>query len=187
MLFPPETVYLKECQRRILPEKEFVLLKKERNIESENVFTLICLSAMTLGLYIPLWFIFRKNELNRMQSEEKISSEIIICALILAGCSLTVWGLSFTPFLGQSTLYRPLRNLMYLFDVSLFVIITIQSFKAKRILSNHFDQRFSKKQPFSDIYTLVFQIFYLQYKINRYNEFKSLENTFNKFREQIVD
>jgi hypothetical protein len=54
--------------------------------------------------------------------------------------------------------------------LSLVVEITLllQCFKVRRIFRSHFNEHLGGDIPFSGLATFFFQIFYLQYKINRF-------------------
>jgi len=54
-----------------------------------------------------------------------------------------------------------------LIDWVIKIVLIIEVFKVRKILDTHFNTYLGKNERFSVIFTLLFGIFYLQYKINR--------------------
>jgi len=53
-------------------------------------------------------------------------------------------------------------------DLVAGITLLVQSFKVRRIFNDHFNVYLKRNIPFSGVATFFFQIYYLQYKINRF-------------------
>ncbi|MDG5814246.1 hypothetical protein QA601_04095 [Chitinispirillales bacterium ANBcel5] len=138
-------------------------------LESSSIFTLISYSVLTLGLYIPVWFLLNKKALNNLQSEEKLRGEIFVHTLILASISLIIWFVFRILSLDPTPGIASLQNVTRILDIVVFLTITAQCFKVKRMLNDHFNTHKKFDFKFSDLATFFLQIFYLQHKINKFN------------------
>jgi hypothetical protein len=49
------------------------------------------------------------------------------------------------------------------------IVLLIQCFKVRRIFQQHFNDHLGRNISFSGVATFFFQIFYLQYKVNRFD------------------
>ncbi len=158
----------------------------EIHTDSASIIMLVSLTVMTFGLFIPFWFILKKGSLNSLQSGEKIGVSVSVFVLIISAIGLVIRLAPFFPSLSWIAGYQISQTLPKLFDAVAFLLITAQCFKVKRVLSDHFSTYDKWNKPFSNIATIAFQIFYLQYKINRFNEHELINKKLNEIRREVV-
>ena len=130
-------------------------MERNKMFPKINVFLMIILTLVTLAIYIPIWFLRRKSWLNHLSATEKLGSKAAIFVLVIFCISalfLTVGGLEVIDSL---------------INIVGGITILILAFKVRRILHKHFNVKHSLKVRFSGVFTFLFTIFYLQYKINR--------------------
>jgi hypothetical protein len=139
-------------------------------IQKTSVLLLLLLNTVTCGIYYPIWFLRKRNELNNLNSGEKLNSSVFIVAIVLFSTNLLLAIMTgFLEGIGESIQHRDLfvvaktldRFSRFLHLVAAIALL-MQCFRVRRILADHF-----KGISFSAVGTFFFQIFYLQYKINR--------------------
>jgi len=142
---------------------------KPLGLNRTPVIVAILLSAITLGVYIPYWFLSRRNGLNRLHADRKVPLTPIIILLVLYGLDAvaTVAGV-----LGIQIGASNISNGITLIGgaITLFLCFRIRS-----MLNQHLGgERVSGGAAFlfgseqvSGGATFFFTIYYLQYKINR--------------------
>jgi tetratricopeptide (TPR) repeat protein len=123
--------------------------------EKMSVPLLVLLVAVTLGFYYPIWFLKRRNALNRLRSTEKIGSGVFIFAIVTISIGCLI------PWLSD------VENIEKIFVLVAGIPLLIQCFKVRRILHEHFNPS-SEVETISAVATFFFQIYYLQYKINTF-------------------
>lgn len=136
-----------------------------------HLCTVVLLETVTLGIYTVVWFMRRREAMNRLNSEEKISEGVLIAMACVMTASL-MFGV-FAGFLGAFDfdtatvkLFEVLSNLSGIIS-GVSVIVT--SFNCRKILRDHCrDIRPDiKLEGFaSGFWTFLFGIMYLQHKIN---------------------
>jgi len=131
-------------------------------------------AAFTGGIYLPIWFLTRLAQFNGLQSEEKLGKGELVGSLV-ALVAAVLLGL----FAGLAAFFNPAilaegGSLATYADlianiVTLLAIIALvqQTFRAKRILLDHYRGYLQQDVAFSPLLTLLFLNIYLQYKINR--------------------
>lgn len=138
------------------------------NIENESpefkrtsVLLTIILSLVTMGIYMPYWFITRRKELNKTESSTKISFEFPLSVLVLYSFSALIYILSFIiPFsLGFWEVMDSLDNIITYYGIAVIIFL---SFYSIRILKDHYPS-----MKYSKLATFFFTIWYVQYKINK--------------------
>lgn len=144
-------------------------------LKKASLAFIIVITTMTSGIYLPIWFLNRRKGINKLHSKEKLGKSIyvvgLICFLLItvAGCySDVVTGMSLLQGGGSSNL--PLSYLDLVTSILSFVIFlpfVQQALKVKRILEDHYNGYLGKNIKFSNIFTLLLSVVYLQYKINR--------------------
>jgi len=147
------------------------------------VLLTILLTFITLGVYYPCWFLSRLDAINSLLSREKLGRGVFVFAVLLAGISILLnAGAGVLEGLGEGSRNPDLIGMvgsLVAFDrfISLTagVLLLIQSFKVKRIFQQHFNEHLNQNVAFSSLATFFFQIYYLQYKINRFDRASDLE------------
>lgn len=131
---------------------------------------MIVLTIVTGGIYIPYWF----QKTNEALSGKKISKNWLVVLWILSLIS----GLRFLSFI-LVVIFAPLNATLgfLFFQMSSLtmsipflrlitpILVIIFAFKLQKSLEPNF-KKVEGKETFSDLLTLFFTIFYLQYKIN---------------------
>lgn len=127
-----------------------------KKLPDMSVFLLIIISMVTYGIYMPFWFFNRRDALNNLKSDTKISDAVIIIAIVMAIISGALLVPSYRSWFAE--------RLDGMISLAQWVVFLVLSFQVRRMLMDHY------KIPISGIWTFLFSIFYLQYKINRLNE-----------------
>lgn len=138
------------------------------NCIKNSVIKLIILTFVTFTVYYPIWFLKVRTKINNLKSYKKIGSFIPIIVLILTAIYMILAFLEgFTEGFGPNIFH--IEYLSIISDYLGYVLIAgdiallIQCFKIRTILLDHYGDRIS----ISIMATFFFQIFYLQYKINK--------------------
>ena len=161
------------------PPKAAVADISAPGLKRRSLILMILFSLVTFGLYYPVWFLRRRNALNRLDSPRKLPQWPFVVAIgwfvfqVLVGVAVGVArGLS-----GSGVGLPREANLVFsIIRLAVGVLMLVQAFATKDILEDHFagpeDQI---ERPFltgtvqlSGVMTFIFQIFYLQYAINRH-------------------
>ncbi len=125
-----------------------------------SVLLMILLTLVTLGLYIPYWFLSRRRAFVQMAPE---ADSVNILTFAVAAGTAVAWVLGFLSGLlvGVSAPSTPLQQWTTMFDFGSRVLTIILSFQIKSILEGNHPERLSA------LGTFFLSLFYLQYKINR--------------------
>ena len=165
------------------PPKAALADYRPAGLKRRRVITMIVFSMVTFGSYYPIWFLRRRAALNRLDSPRKLRlwPFVIIMAWFVAqfilgiatGIAASITGGPATPrqVFGEGTVL-----LLNLFQLAVAILLVVQSFFTKDILEDHLagpgDQvpnpLLVDSVKLSGVMTFFFQIFYLQYVINRY-------------------
>ena len=153
-----------------MPQQESAVSVKHTSVAVVFLFTFL-----TNGIYLPVWFLTRRNQFNSLQSEEKLGKGVYLFAIVAfsaAVCLGLYSGLALfflsEPSLGESGSYLAYADLAAnLFTLIAIIPLVQQTFKAKRILLDHYNGHLRQNVTFSPVLTLLFLNLYLQYKINR--------------------
>lgn len=126
-----------------------------------SVLSQFILTLLTAGFYVPLWFMTSKRSLEEMHSEIELNFNIILMAVVYFGMRYLVFlALLTKKNLGISLVLEIIGNDPIGF---IFVfLLAIQALKIRQMLLGRFE-----KLTISWIFTLLFGVFYLQYKINK--------------------
>ena len=134
----------------------------------------ILLSIITSGIYWPIWFLTRRTAFNNLNSHEKLTKGPLIFSIIAIALS-NAWSiLMASPFVWETPIFD-VDVLFKVFELGLVVdllamaaaiILTMNALKVRRILIHHYNRHLGMDINFSWMLTFLFQIFYLQYKIN---------------------
>jgi hypothetical protein len=144
-------------------------------LKRRSVLLMIVLTLVTIGLYYPIWFLRRRPALNRLDSPRKLR--------LWPFAVFTAWFV-FQFMVGFAAALRPRGQvtggeaslLFNLLQLGINILMLVQSFFTKDILEDHLagpgddvpNPLFVDSVKLSGVMTFFFQIFYLQYVINRY-------------------
>ena len=143
-------------------------------LEKKNVLLMLLLVLITGGIYIPVWFLNRKDTFNELNSKWKLSGVFIIFLLALSIISVIPTVMLFYSLSTMDTdlmrMILTIDPLIVLINWAEVVILLVLAFKVRRILSDHF------KTNLLVSVTFFFTLFFLQYTINRFLENKGINS-----------
>lgn len=158
--------------------EESVKVGKTISIKGIPVILTIIYSIITLGIYYPCWFLTRREQINSLKSNRKIGKGVFIICLVLIAIALflaffsgLLEGIGMenanTDFIELASGVDFLSNIL---QFASFIIVIVQSLKLRKILIDHYRGNLQGEMSCWWILTFIFQIFYLQYNINRLQE-----------------
>ena len=126
----------------------------------QSVPLLFILALVTFAIYVPYWYLSRREELNRINTSDKLNSGPFIVVLVMyaIGALLTVFSIVLDL---DATTIAGLDSLDRVFNLIGGITLLVQSFKIKRMLEHY------TGMPHSGVATFFFQYLYLQHKINQ--------------------
>ena len=178
-LRPARAVFTMESQESAHPPKLPVFwaekTKDVPELAKTPILLTIFLTIITFGLYFPCWFLWQRKALNSLQGRTKLNKTLLIVGLVVeiinliaaivsgvfAGLAVEFPGYAFQQWsdrIGSHTDW---------IDIVTFIFYTAMVFMVRRILKEHYNEHLGQQIPFSGPATFFFQIYYLQYKINR--------------------
>ena len=144
--------------------------------QRRSILLMLLLSVVTAGLYGPIWFLRRRDWLNSLNSKAKLSKGpawiviVLWIGVLVVGVALTdaVTGVTQESWVLDALLY------------SGAIILSLQGFRVRHIVDDHLKEaqapmagapmleaeRHAEKS-LSNLGTFFFNIFYLQYVINK--------------------
>ena len=130
-------------------------------LKKQPVLLTLLLSLFSLGIYMPVWFLRRREGFNRLGSSQQLKSAPLLAVLAIS-CGEALLDLLELTGLHSTTLNALLVNQLLLQVVSLLAmgVLTIESFKLRRILQEAYGVHLDP------LLLLLFSIFYLQHWIN---------------------
>jgi len=156
------------------PPKAAVADLSSTGLWRRSVLLMIVFAILTFGLYYPIWFLRRRSALNRLDSPRKLHwwpFAVVIAWFVLQFGIGVAAGVDppGQPFSEGTVL------LLNLVQLAIGILMLVQSFVTKDILEDHLagpDDRVPspllvEAVKLSGVMTFFFQIFYLQYVINR--------------------
>jgi hypothetical protein len=158
------------------PPKTAVADLSSIGLKRRSVIVMIALSLVTFGFYYQIWFFRRRTALNQLDSPRKLALWPFIVATVwfafqfIVGVARGLAGPGQLIGEGTALLFTVVR-------LAIGILMLVQCFFTKDILEDHFagpgDQvaassLFADTVRLSGVLTFFFQIFYLQYAINRY-------------------
>ena len=144
-------------------------------LKRRRVIVMIAFTIVTFGLYISIWFFRRRGALNRLNSPRKLQlwPLIIFCTVTVVDVVVNIASGSAPP---AEIIGAGAASLLGLARLAAGIVMLVQCFFTKDILEDHLagpeddvsDSLFVERVKLSGLMTFFFQIFYLQYIINRY-------------------
>lgn len=133
---------------------------EDKVFKKVNIFLVIFLSIITVGIYIGYWFLNRKKDIKQLREQNYIPFKwwyvftiflsVSLLYQIFGGVVLTELGLSFFD------------SLDVIFSFFFLAILYYSVFRLRDLLEDEFDE-----ENFNFILLVLFHIWYMQYKINR--------------------
>ena len=144
------------------------------DLKRRSVLLMIVLTIITFGLYYPIWFLRRRAALNGMDSPRKLRVWPFLIFIAFFVLQFTV-GVASGPGPVEQTIGTGGSLLLSLAQLAVGILMLVQCFFAKDILEDHLagpednvpNPLLVEKVKLSGLMTFFFQIFYLQYVINR--------------------
>lgn len=144
-------------------------------IKKTPVILTIIFTILTAGIYYPCWFLSRRNAINSLQTTEKLGHGVFVSVIVMQSVSLLMALVSggfegASEGLGASDLMLTAKVIdlfSSLIDIVAGITILVQCFKLRRILREHFNHHLGHSIQWSGVLLFFFQIYYLQYKVNR--------------------
>jgi hypothetical protein len=144
-------------------------------LKRTSVLLLILLTFVTVVIYYPVWFLRRRSALNGLRSRDKLKRGVFVVAIVLFSVGLLLmlmaWALEgFGEGLGRGELLavsKGLEGFAQFLNLVAGIALLIQSFKVRRMLTEHVATHTGQPVSISGLGTFFFQILYLQYKINQ--------------------
>ena len=139
-------------------------------LKRRSVIVMVLFFVITLGLYYPIWFLRRRAALNGLDSPRKLQLWPFVLVLAVFVFQIMLAIASGPEPVGQRSLLFSLMRL------AVGLLIVVQCFIIKDILEDHLapssdiipGSGLSDRVSLSGLMTFFFQIFYLQYVINRH-------------------
>jgi hypothetical protein len=137
-------------------------------LKKTSVIFMILMTIFTAGIYFPVWFLTRRSVINNLQSKMKLISKVLFFAALVTCISLLLSIISgLNEWRGEMDTAILLNDFSKTLDLIAWTILLVQSLKVRSILREHFQDYLKMDIKFSWLATFLFQIIYLQYKINK--------------------
>ena len=129
-------------------------------LQKKNILFMILLTIITYGIYIPVWFLNRKDAFNNLNSKEKISNGTIIFVLVIFIISaiLLIPSILFM----ETEIGAMIDGIDFIINLVGIILILEIAFKVRRIMNDHYNTNLS------GIATALLSYLYFQYKINNF-------------------
>jgi len=144
-------------------------------LKRRSVVIMIVLTIVTAGLYAAIWFFRRRTAFNRLNSPKKLQlwPLLIFTSYLLIDLAIAFASGSAPP---AETIGGRAALVLTLVRLPVGILMLWQCFTIKDILEDHLagpeddlsHPLFVERVTLSGLMTFLFQIFYLQYVINRY-------------------
>jgi len=146
-------------------------MNNETGLKKISAFWVFILTIITLGYYPFFWFISRKDAVNSLSTTDKLKTSIInVLFWIFIWIPIVVQILNIFKLLDKNSLTGKLIMLSLGFIMFLMWLHIV--FDYRRVLENYFNPKPRKEKVFGEVLTFLFNIIYLQYKINVFRQSK---------------
>ena len=157
------------------PPKAVVADISSANLKRRSLILMLVLMVVTLGLYYPIWFLRRRAALNRLDSPRKLRKWPFVVFIVWFVLQV-VLGIAAGSAPLEQVIGRGDVLMLNLLQLAFGILMLVQNFFTKDILEDHLagpgDQipnpLFVDTVKLSGLMTFLFQIFYLQFVINRH-------------------
>ena len=157
------------------PPKAAVADVSPTGLKRRSVVLMIVLSIVTFGLYYPIWFLRRRDALNRLDSPRKLRLWPFVIVIAWFVFQFIV-GIAAGSAPLEQTIGAGAALLINVVQLAVGILMVVQNFFTKDILEDHLvgpgdrvpNPLFVDTVKLSGVMTFFFQIFYLQYVVNRH-------------------
>ncbi|MFN7984069.1 MAG: DUF4234 domain-containing protein [Vicinamibacterales bacterium] len=144
-------------------------------LKRRSIVLMIVLVIVTFGLYYPIWFLRRRDALNRLDSPRQLRRWPFAIPLAFFALQVLV-GLVSAPGQPEQTIGEGAALLLNGVQLEVGIFMVVQCFHVKDILEDHLlgpegtisSSPSVDRVKLSGLMTFFFQIFYLQYVINQH-------------------
>lgn len=156
-------------------DRNAAALSVPASLKRRSVLLMIVFTIVTFGLYYPIWFLRRRAALNRLDSPRKLQSWPFLIFIAFFVLQFIV-GVASGSAPVEQTVGTVGSLLLTLAQLGVGILMLVQCFFTKDILEDHLagpedtvpNPLFVERVQLSGVMTFLFQIFYLQYTINRH-------------------
>ena len=144
-------------------------------IKRRSVVVMILFTVLTFGLYPTIWFFRRRAALNELNSPRKLqlSPLVIFSTVVAIGIVVNVISVPDSP---ENVIGTAPYLIFRLVQFGVWIMMVFQCFIIKDILEDHIagpddptaPPLFVERVRLSGLATFFFNVFYLQYIINKY-------------------
>lgn len=147
-----------------------------------SVLLMVLLAVVTLGIYVPIWYVRRVKPFNALRSTVKLTGALPLAALALV---IIQFGAAFMQgileALGVARLAGLLSAYGSLLNLGYAVVMLVLAFRIRDVLQDHLRARVAdyggpssvalqaQVYSLSGVWTFLFNAFYLQWKINEFH------------------
>lgn len=144
-------------------------LGMQKELHKIPVWKLILLATITLGVYVPYWYLKQKDGLNDLHTSYEVTPPMPIALMALSALMFTLTILSVVAdlVLMQPYYAEVLDFIAKIINFGIWIGLILLSFHVRKMLKDHHIGYHKKDVKFSWLATFFFGILYLQYKINK--------------------
>lgn len=158
---------------------------KQKNLpEKKNIFFMLILSIITLGIYPCIWYIKRCPEFENLGTEKKLRKSIAIIYLIVTilYVTLIIIQVSYEINSPSQMLKNPIEYMknppelsafqaaisasIFSFSIILLLLFIFMGFTSRAVINEVLNKKITNKE-ISFLLTMIFNFYYIQYEINR--------------------
>ena len=163
-----------EAHNPYAPPAAHVASPVDTGLKRRSVWLMVLLVVVTLGFYYPVWFLRRRQGLNRLDSPRKLA---LWPMALFAAYFVVVFLMGVATGATADETFGPEAGLVIrVVELAVGIMMLIQCFRIKDIIEDHAqgpddaprDEMFRPPVKLSGLMTFFFSIFYLQYAINKY-------------------
>jgi hypothetical protein len=179
---PPGEVPLMSLPAHALVLEGAPVSRPEPPLPRTPVLLVVALTIVTLGFYIPIWYLRRLKAFNALRSTTRLSAALPFTTLALLVVRLSASAIEgILAALGATPLATVLSAYGTLVDLGYIVVMLVLAFRARDVLQDHLRARLaddsgaasvalqSQVYSLSGVWTFLFNTIYLQLKINEFH------------------
>ena len=134
-------------------------------VPQQSIWMMVLLELVTIGIYGPYWYFSRRASLHVLSSSQRLPEMPLIAVLVAVIVSAVLTVVSFFPSDPSS-----IEAIYQVLDLAIGVSLLFFAFRVRGILRDHLAAQGVSEAGISGFWTFLFNLLYLQYKINRIPE-----------------
>jgi len=131
-----------------------------KGFQKQSLIKLILLTMITLGIYVPFWFLKQRKIAEKLSIKKKLYNKLIYIFIIV----FIIRVLFFILDLSSGNL--DIRTAYSFFNTLNAIILLVLAFNLRSVLEEYYKKNKVKKREFCRFWTFIFSYLYLQYRIN---------------------